>query len=155
VSTAEQVVQLLGGLGESDRRWILDNLPPAARARLAEHVDESSESSDLEWGSVIARLADANAQALSRALEREPAWLVSAVLHAADWPWRHEVLRALPPSLRVELGRLDRIGGTLARPATEFVLRELAARARDWPLTTMQRSRLRGFLTRLSFRRSR
>jgi hypothetical protein len=159
VSGTEQVVELLGSLGESDRRWILDHLPPNARARLVDHVDEahdadSSASSEFEWSSVVARLTDVNAEALTHALEHEPAWLVSAVLNAADWPWRHEVLRALPPSLRAELGSLDRIGSVLARPATEFVLRELAARARDWPPPPARRSGLRALLSRLRRGRS-
>jgi hypothetical protein len=98
VSATEQVVELLGSLGESDRRWILDHLPPDARARLVDHVDEahdadSGASPEFEWTSVVARLTDVNAEALTRALEHEPAWLVSAVLNAADWPWRHDVLR--------------------------------------------------------------
>jgi hypothetical protein len=160
VSATEQVVELLGSLGESDRRWILDHLPPAARARLADHVDESDAahsgtSQEFEWSSLVAMLADVNVQALTRALEHEPAWLVSAVLNAAEWPWRHEVLRGLPPSLRAELASLDRLGSPLARPATEFVLRELAARARDWPRAPARRTGLRALLSRLRIRSAR
>lgn len=155
MSATEQVVQLLGSLEARDRRWILQNLPPDVRARLVAHVDESTDSAELEWSSVITRLADVDAQALTHALEREPAWLVSAILGAANWSWRSEVLRALPPALRAELSSLDRIGSTLARPATEFVLRELAMRAQDWPSAPARRSGLRALLGRFSLGRGR
>ena len=159
MSTTEQVVQLLGSLHESDRRWILENLPPEARARLADHVDEPRDegvsSSEFEWSTLVARLTDVNVPVLTRALEHEPAWLASAVLNAAEWPWKHEVLRGFPPSLRAELASFDRMGSTLARPATELVLRELATRARDWPRAPVRRSGLRALLGRLHFRRTR
>jgi hypothetical protein len=159
VSSAEEAVRMLSGLAADDRQWILERLPVEAKARLAEHVDDSRAAAAIpvsaagaagfEWSRAVERLRTVNVSALVHALQSEPPWLVRAVLHAADWPWVHEVTRSLPVSLRHEAMSLDRRGTALARPAVEVVLIELAKRSEGWPPAPPPPSRLRAFLQRL------
>lgn len=147
MSTPETAIRLLGELGADDRRWILEHLPVAARARLAEHVDPPREADeDYEWSRAVAQLSAANPESLAQALQVEPAWLVEAVLHAAQWPWASEVRKALPASLRADLITVGREGARLGRVPTGVLVRELANRSRDWPAPPPPRSRLRTFI---------
>jgi hypothetical protein len=169
---AGDAVRLLGSLGATDRRWILDRLPASARARLAEQVDAARDEAsaapammameplhaheslpdvedDFEWRRCVARLSAANPATLAQVLQSEPAWLIDALLHAADWPWREPFRKSLPAAVRAELTALERSGARLGAPATQTLVRELAARAADWPLAPPPPSGLRGILKRL------
>jgi len=166
VSTPETALRLLGDLGVEDRRWILERLPIAARARLAEHVDEMREvepsretpsfdlpaDEDFEWDRAVAQLSAANRDSLVQALQSEPAWIVDALLRAARWPWAEEVRKALPASLRADLVAMSREGTGLSRPATRSLVGELARRAQSWPPAPPAPTGLNAFIGR--FRRS-
>jgi hypothetical protein len=138
----EDALLLLGRLDESDRRWILEHLPPAAKARLAGTVG----SDDLN-----SRLAMADAEHLVEILHAEPAWLVHAVMSAAEWPWKAEVIERLPATLRMEAASLARRGVTLAKPAVELLLRTVserigsqAAKGRELPFDSFVSNFARG-----------
>jgi hypothetical protein len=166
VSTPETALRLLGNLGVEDRRWILERLPLAARARLAEHVDEMRDvepsreppsfdlpvNDDFEWDRSVARLSGANRNSLVQALQSEPAWIVDAVLRAASWPWADEVRKSLPASMRADLATMARGDVHLGRPAVCVLVRELAARAQSWPAPLPELTGLRALVSR--FRRS-
>jgi hypothetical protein len=132
----EDALLLLGRLDESDRRWILERLPAAAKARLANSVGSNDLSS---------RLAMAEADRLVEILHTEPAWLIHAVLSAGEWPWKAEVIERLPATVRMEVASLARRGVTLAKPAIEFLLRAVSDRvdesqgavARELPFDSM------------------
>jgi len=164
MTSADEVVQLLGRLGDDDRRWILERLPTAAKTRLAECMDGTRPQRSnpasvtpppderFEWNRAVARLAQASPAQVAGALEREPAWLVGALLSAASWPWQREVARGLPAGLRVELASLDREHAGLSPPATEFLVRELAQRAEGWPVVEQNSPGVRSSLARLYWR---
>jgi hypothetical protein len=166
VSTPETALRLLGELGVEDRRWILERLPLAARARLAEHVDEMHEvessreppsfdrpvNDDFEWDRSVAQLSCANSDSLLQTLQSEPAWIIDAVLRAASWPWVDEVRKGLPASLRADLAMMAREGVHLGRPAVRALVRELAVRAQSWPPAPPAPTGLRALVSR--FRRS-
>jgi hypothetical protein len=172
MSTPEQALHLLGSLGAEDRRWILERLPVAARARLSEHVDEMREGphagfgpvfaatpnepalgaevrEDFEWRRCVAQLAAASPAVLVRALQSEPAWLVDALLNAANWPWSREVRKSFPAALRAELAMLEREGRRLGTPATRVLVRELADRSLEWPAAPPPSSGWRAVVERL------
>jgi hypothetical protein len=115
----EEALLLLGRLEESDRRWILEHLPAAARARLADGVGARDPR---------ARLAAYDAGSAIEVLSAEPAWLVHAVLSAGHWPWKTEVIERLPATVRMEINGMTRRGVTLAQPAVEFLLSALCER---------------------------
>jgi hypothetical protein len=161
VSTPEDAIRLLGRLDEADRRWLLERLPESARARLAEHIESDAalpnvipepaldRSEEFDWRRSIAQLSVANAASMVNTLAAEPAWIVDAVLNAADWPWRREVQKNLPPALRAEITSLEREPARLALPAVRVLVRELALRAQDWPPAQPAPSGLRGIFARL------
>ncbi|MEJ1964222.1 MAG: hypothetical protein WDO56_22825 [Gammaproteobacteria bacterium] len=178
MSAPEVAVRLLGELGADDRRWILEHLPIDARARLADHVDnlretgasgsigsvvpsrdepmlEAEVGEDFEWGRSIARLASANSASLIQTLQSEPAWLVEALLSAAEWPWISEVKSRLPAGLRADIATLQRQGPKLGSPATRALVHELARRSREWPSAPLAPSGWRAFANRLRRGRSR
>ena len=49
---------------------------------------------------VLERLACADGAQVAQALASRSAWTVTRVVGAAAWPWRAQVLDALPPTLR-------------------------------------------------------
>jgi len=110
----ETALALLGGLHEADRRWILEHLPAAAKARLVAGAGSALDAWD--------------ASSVIDVLNSEPAWLIHAVLSAGDWRWKAEVMDRLPASVRKQVGALARDGVSLARPAVEFLLRSLSER---------------------------
>jgi hypothetical protein len=124
----EEALLLLGRLEESDRRWILEHLPAAAKARLADGVGARDPR---------ARLAAYDAGSVTEVLSAEPAWLVHAVLSAGHWPWKTEVIERLPATLRMEINGMARRGVTLAQPAMEFLLRAICERLETSRATPM------------------
>jgi hypothetical protein len=156
VSTPEAAIRLLGEIGAEDRRWILERLPVAARARLADQVDPPQETGeDYEWTRAVAQLSAADPQSLVEALQVEPAWLIDAVLHAARWPWANQVRKGLPPSLRANLATVACEGARLGRAPTRVLIRELATRSREWTEAPPPRSGLGALISRLGGRSSR
>jgi hypothetical protein len=128
----EDVLQTIGRLSPEDRRWILDHLPPDARTRLAALTTGRSPAEDAtsaaRTAEATATLRATSAARIVAALHAEPAWLVRSVVFASDWPWRREVLRRLPATLRLEVAGLERAGARLAPAAGEFLLRALTFR---------------------------
>jgi len=128
----EDVLQTLGRLDPEDRRWILDNLPSDARTRLAALTSGRPATGDATSAAraaeAVAVLRVTSSARMVEALHAEPAWLVHSVVFASDWPWRRQVLRRLPATLRLEAARLERTGARLAPAAGEFLLRALARR---------------------------
>jgi hypothetical protein len=132
LGSAEEVLQTIGRLNPEDRRWILSNLPPPARARLAALTAARPRAGDAaSTESVAEAVVTLNTAGAARVVEflyTEPAWLVQSVVFARDWPWRKNVLQRLPATLRLEVARLQRSGAKLAPAAGQFLLRSLAQR---------------------------
>lgn len=125
----EKALALLGSLEEADRRWILEHLPDAAKARLVAGVGGRDGGS---------RLAEYEAARVAEVLSTEPAWLVHAVLSTGHGPWKAEVLQGLPATLRMEVNAVARHAVTLARPAIEFLLQSMLERLQTPPAATLQ-----------------
>ena len=113
----EAALQLLGGLGEDDRRWILEQLPAAAKARLLGAVGPETRED---------RLFNADPGAILEVLQTEPAWLVNAVLSAREWPWEAEVTRRLPGGMRGEVAGMK--GHKVPKQAADFLLSKVSER---------------------------
>ena len=132
------VLAMLARLSESDRRWILDQLSPAEKARLtgtsgaeaggtpagSAPVGNAPEASTApsEWDTLTRRLTTAVPGRVIEFLHTEPAWLVHGVLSAHPWPWKREVVQRLPATLRLEVARLERCSATVAPAATRWLL---------------------------------
>lgn len=121
IASVEDALRVLARLEDADRRWILERLPPEARARLVRELPLSTED-------LITPLAGADPGVLLDVLQAEPVWVVQGVLAAADWPWRKEFLRRAPATLRIEIAHLARSGFALAGPATRVLLQTLSKR---------------------------
>jgi hypothetical protein len=142
MSQPDDIVELLGALTESDRRWIVERLPSAARAQLAKRIAAAPESTsqppatekraapadtdDLEQ--CAARVSAATPSAMSRVLREEPTWLIRAVLQLRDWPWRNVFLQSLPATKKVYVTHALGDEPALGRAAQSWLLHELATR---------------------------
>lgn len=141
----EEVVELLGALAQSDRRWILDRLSPAAKERLAERIASPSavtrsgspqvpagrgaeHAEVLELEKCAGRVAAADASSMLRVLRDEPGWLVRSVLQLSNWPWRKAFLQALPATMRIDVTQILINEPAPGRTAEAWLLRELSAR---------------------------
>lgn len=125
VRSAEEVLETLGRLSAEDRHWILSQLPPQARTRLAALTNGNGTPRAEE---AVATLRTCPSGRIVAALGGEPAWVVHSVVFAREWPWRKEVLQRLPATLRVEVSALERARTRLAPAAGKFLLRALAQR---------------------------
>jgi hypothetical protein len=125
VKTTEDILQVLAGLTDRDRQWIVARLTPRARNTLSQEKSELSPaipatltggnrsmetSGKLSDGPVKDNvLASIDVKALVNILVQEPAWLSHALLQRT-WIWRAELLRALPAGHRNEVERLIAAG---------------------------------------------
>jgi hypothetical protein len=115
MNSANDVIARLGTLAEADRAWILEQLPPAAKALLLDEpaqahavpVVEAQPLNESEEQSIARALARAEAQCVCHVLSKEPCWVIAAVLQIRSWPWRDEVLRGLPEWQRLEVTQLE------------------------------------------------
>jgi hypothetical protein len=167
LTSAEEALRVLGRLAESDRRWILERLPAAARSQLsgvAENGAAGAPSDAVTRGAAavndgsddaVERLSTASVGRLVEILHTEPDWLVHAVLAARDWRWRKEVLQRLPASLRLDVARMQRSGVTLAGPATNLLLRMLSAQIGAKHEATIPKFSFESLLARFSRRAGR
>ena len=137
--STEDVLQTIGRLSPEDRRWILNNLPPDARARLAaltSNYPHAEEATAAGFGAeAVATLQACSPKQMAAALNGEPAWLVHSVAFARPWSWRKDLLQRLPATVRLEVSRLERARTRLAPAAGEFLLRALAQRVATAPQT--------------------
>ena len=132
---------MLHGLDGQDRDWMLSQLPPDDRSRLAPLLAELAQigiskdsarshsrlaSNRARNESVapitpLGRLRRADANALFAVLDREPVAFVAACVRADEWPWRDALLARLDARRRAEV--VD-----LLRESTDM---ELAPRMRE------------------------
>lgn len=108
----------------ADRELVLAELPEGEQRLLRGYLDELEE---LGFGGVAVNevlageppssaaqvVAGADAGAVLRALDGEPAFLICALLGAQSWPWESALLAALPAHLRLRVEMMR----TRSRPA--------------------------------------
>ena len=172
-----QSALLLHSLGESDRKWILAQLAGDQRRHLSVQLTELSELgipadrtlaegllARMRREGAISRediamhdgdvLRAAPAEVVLHLLNKEPTWLIAAVLSIEAWPWRETIFVGLDASKR------DRVKQALGeRPPAKLadaLLRQLDKRLLDatserrglapiesgWPLIRRQLKRL-------------
>jgi hypothetical protein len=103
----------LHGLPEQDKRWVLERLGGADRARLAQLLEELQKLGIPPDESLLAyaqkdtpaepapsRVRQASAAQMVAILAREPAGLIAAVLRIEPWPWQAPFLARLDPAVR-------------------------------------------------------
>lgn len=146
---ADDVMQVLGGLSEGDRNWILDRLTPSMREGLlsagtkeAMEFDAKSHR-DNGYGD-SQRAAPPNSSATSSAainnveivrtrhasqllavLEFEPAWITHALL-SKPWPWRDEIQKAMTPIMTGEIRTLTAANVRYPTELVDAVVQRLA-----------------------------
>src|SRR3569832_383656 len=111
MKTADIVLRL-GGLSETDRAWILDRLPPAAKRSLLQDSNTTRPAVP-----AIPVLAPAPAPAVAPEVAAKPArrmglpltgptWLIAAVVQAHDEADRELLLKSLSAHLRQDVERV-------------------------------------------------
>ena len=136
MKSIDRIVEVLGRLAHADRDWILERLPYAAKADLARRLNgaDSVEAASFTPPPAVAKtndptalyrkqLACAEVDQIAGLLRGEPPWLIHALLHIAEWPWRDALLQLLPASLRVDVLQAGQGGAGLSQPAIECLLR--------------------------------
>jgi hypothetical protein len=131
VKTTDDILQVLAGLTDRDRQWIVERLTPRARSTLLQQrVDLSAELPDLLMGanrpaeSVVAKdklLASVDINVLVNILVQEPAWISHALMQR-EWNWRAELLRALPIGHRNEAERLNAAGALYSERVVDVLI---------------------------------
>jgi hypothetical protein len=154
----DDLVARLAALSSADRDWLLEALSPSAREQLllltrseldqtdANRQSVSSQSrgaapleaseAELERRTpamLIAQLVATPIGALAEVLAGEPIWLTAALLRAADWPWRAQLLQRLPHVAVCLCPPLEAPRAPLTEPFTRALLEHLVARTVDVP----------------------
>jgi hypothetical protein len=130
VSSSQDMVEVLGGLSREDREWILARLSAGAKANLLQMAERTPGGESPEQtldGLEPARVAGA--------LLDEPSWVIAMILKVRSWSWENAVSGALPPMLRLELGRLR---GSL--PPVSTAMRQLLIRTLQHRLLAGERN---------------
>lgn len=142
----------LHGLPESDKRWVLERLGGADRARLAQLLEELQKLGIPPDESLLAyahkhmpaepapsRVREASAAQMLAILAREPAGLIAAVLRIESWPWQASFLARLDPAVRARVAaamqddsrRSEKLGEAL-RSCLEMRLSAVPAARERW-----------------------
>lgn len=139
----------LHALGDTDRHWILGELPPEQRRLLHACLAEFTAlgfAADVAAAAVapadasgflaapartpvspsLNRLAMADAADMATLLRDEPPALIALLMTAQEWPWASGFLAALPPAQRDRV--LSAIDARRAAPACQAFLLDLAAK---------------------------
>lgn len=130
---------MVHALAGADREWLLEQLPREQRERLQPLLADlqalgiPADAALLQQ--VIAApaperapapqppsLENADAAALGRALQDEPARLVAQLLHARAWPWHDELLAQMPPLKRRRVE--EALAALQGAPAAPLALQE-------------------------------
>lgn len=149
-------------LNDSDRRWVLGNLPGHQVERLRPMLDElkslgiprrqdlvqeadgfdspaspadpEPEQAAQEPPEFFGRLLQAAPEGLQRALMDEAPAVTAAVLLACDWPWHHSVLDAFDESERKTISEvMEQMKGKMTEKASHALVRSLAEKLRHLP----------------------
>lgn len=166
MKTELDVIAKLGELSESDRRWILSQLPMSARSRLLSESDaavprpassppENTTLTTSEEDQIFAKLHRAHPDTVAEVLRNEPTYLAAAFMLISDWPWRVQFLNSLPASQRVEVAELA--SAIDLTPAMSRALSRMLAEQLDHSVAGPQRtpSRFEALVERIGASRSR
>jgi hypothetical protein len=151
MKTRSDIVQTLGDLNDSDRKWIVERLSVTARKSL---LDDPTAAQDRERGpaaptpingnssflavksdvkqsgppSAISEVDQAGLASVRSVLSREPAWIVHALLQCHDWRWQQEFRQGLSTRTRAELSQLEGAVLQFTPRLKDLVVARLAAR---------------------------
>lgn len=151
----------LHGMENSDRRWVLSNLPGHQRKKLLDMLSELRSlgiprqldmHSDLQDGanpgcdgedaamadggrsSLVDTIAKASPLTINEVLQGEDEAAVAAILLLHDWPWRSEVIDLMSPSRRQRM--VEKVGqgkGRVTEKAAEALVQLLGERLQCAP----------------------
>lgn len=129
--STDDLLARLARLDDTDRTWLLSELPPALRRELASMlandeaaVAEASPASGEGWESI-------DAAHVAQVLEQEPVWLISAATRNSPADWRESLLKAMSARRRHDVEAADRQGRPLGVRAASLVMEECRARVRN------------------------
>jgi hypothetical protein len=121
--STDALLARLARLDDTDRAWLLGELPPRMRTELLGLLSEDDEKpAAVPKTAPITGIESLEPEPLARLLENEPAWLVSAATRGADSRWRARLLAAMPSRRRHEVELADRTGAPLAAHAAQIFL---------------------------------
>ena len=100
----------IAALHPSDRQWLLSQASPETRARITGALEAAQA---LENGAAVGHrgalsprdvIASATPEHVARALQAQPAWLVSVLLRMDEWPWSAALFKRVPVLQRATAG---------------------------------------------------
>jgi hypothetical protein len=137
VKTTDDILEVLAGLTDRDRQWIVERLTPRARNTLLQQradlstelpglltgANRPAESSSKSFDNLAkdSVLASVNIDQLVNMLVQEPAWISHALIQR-EWSWRAELLRALPTGHRNEVERLSAAGARYSERVVDVLI---------------------------------
>lgn len=143
-SDSHKAALLLHALGESDRAWMLGELPPPQQRQLqlllneletlgipvdrefVQKVIATSAAGATQSKSVTDALENADPLALARVLSAEPAELIAGLIALRTWPWKERLLSELKDGKRnAVLARLAQTEVSAKPPLVRQIDRQL------------------------------
>jgi hypothetical protein len=152
----DDLLARLATLSDADRDWLLAALSAAAREQLLQltrgelgvqaqcatllppAATFEPDASTPEWveptpAALIAHLAVTPVSVLVEILGAEPIWITAALLRAADWPWRAQLLQRLPHVAVCLCPTLETSSSALTTPFARALLERIVAKAAQLP----------------------
>ena len=143
-SDSHKAALLLHALGESDRAWLLGELPPPQQRQLqvllneletlripvdrefVQQVMATAAAGAPQSKSATDVLENADARALARVLSAEPAELIAGLIALRTWPWKERLMSELKDGKRnAVLARLAQTGVSVKPPFVRQIDRQL------------------------------
>ena len=116
-------------IGESDGAAADDRLLDAESAGCAADADDATPLSML-----TERLCKTPVSTLADVLAGEPIWLTAALLRAADWPWRAQLLQRLPHVSLYLCPTVEPAGAVLRDSLVRSLLQRIADKTAGMPV---------------------
>ena len=113
MTAASNLLARIAALHPSDRQWLLAQTSAETRARLtvalgaAQTGAPDNGAAVVQQGAFSARdmIASATPEHVARALQTQPAWLATVLLHMDEWPWAPALLKRMPVLQRATVGQ--------------------------------------------------
>ena len=103
MTAASNLLARIAALHPSDRQWLLAQASAETRVRLTAALEATQVAAPENSAAVVQRafsardlIAGATPEHVVRALQTQPAWLVTVLLRMDEWPWSAALLKRMP-----------------------------------------------------------